>query len=220
MEIKPILFSTPMVKAIMDGRKSMTRRIIPEKIVDEYYEYDDYCNAVMPRDCGFSCERTYEKEFYLQHAKYQPGDILWVRESWCKLWSLDDGCQIIDGTEAFYYAADGYNPTPFNAFPDEDGFIGLRDCPKWRPSIFMPKEACRLFLRVTDVRAERLQDVNCDDAMDEGISIEGDCYESDYVDKFKELWDSLNAKRGYGWSVDPWVWVYSFERCEKPEGWC
>jgi hypothetical protein len=80
----------------------------------------------------------------------------------------------------------------------------------------MPKEACRLFLRVTDVRAERLQEITRADALKEGFQNEDDWGAEVY---FRELWDELNAKRVYGWDTNPWVWVYTFERIEKPEGW-
>lgn len=89
---------------------------------------------------------------------------------------------------------------------------------KWRPSIHMPREAARLFLRAKDVRVERLQDITEADVAREGIKAEfdGKTFKSDGF-MFASLWDSLNAKRGYGWDTDPWIWVYEFERCEKPE---
>ena len=145
-----------------------------------------------------------------------------MRETFCKLWKLDGNDQIIEGTENYYYAADGYNPTPFNCFPDEDGFYGDRDCPKWRPSIFMPKEAARIFLRVTDVKAERLQEIdkywsNYDkegmrDPKTENISIA-------MQEKFISIWDGTVKKSDrdkYGWDANPWVWVIGFERTARP----
>ena len=227
----PILFSSPMVRAILDGRKSVTRRVIkPQPVLDNdgMWHWKD-CQW-MDGGLGFPASGIAD------HARYQPGDILWVRETWCKLWELDIRGQITEGTEAFYYAADGYNPTPFNTFPDEDGFAGGRDCPRWSPSIHMPREAARLFLRVTDVRAERVQDVSVQDAKDEGIRVWASgcidgmhygCYNGDKcvnnvctrpIDYFRELWDSINAKRGFGWDTNPWSWVYEFERLEAKNG--
>jgi hypothetical protein len=217
MDIKPILFSTDMVQAILDGRKTMTRRVA---------KFPTGCN---PSWTGYQPDGGViygSNNMPAVKAKYKVGDVLWVRETWCQLWKLDENDQTIEGTEAFYYAADGYNPTPFNAFPDEYGFIGDRECPRWRPSIFMPKSACRLFLRVTDVRAERLTKISEEDAVREGCRA-GDRYAGPNStpaltakQSFMWLWNMLNTKRGYPWCADPWVWVYTFERCEKPEGWC
>lgn len=81
----------------------------------------------------------------------------------------------------------------------------------------MPKEIARIFLRVTDVRVERVQDITEQDAEREGVKSYDPMFSS--KEEFAVLWDSLNAKRGYGWDKNPWVWVYTFERIEKPEGW-
>lgn len=171
--------------------------------------------------------------------KYQSGDILWVRETWCKLWKLDRNDQIIEGTDRYYYAADGYNPTPFNHFPDENGSSSGRDCPIWKPSIHMPKEAARIFLRATDVRAERLQEITEADAKAEGIRSywltkeagenADDWHESNgppFIgaakdlggalcstrrEAYQQLWDSLNAKRDDGKFVwDRNPWVWVY----------
>lgn len=186
--IKPILFSAPMVQAILDGRKSMTRRII--------------------RDT----DGLHDEEVTQRKPRYQPGDILWVRETWCNINKT--------GIEPEYYykadsiAAEDYDSTEW----------------KWRPSIFMPREAARIWLRVTDVRCERVQEITKDDAWSEGVGSsdpfdyqEPDWYaentpNTDYtISTFAGLWESLNAKRGYSWDSNPWVWVISFERCEKPQ---
>ena len=224
---KPILFSTSMVQAIIAGNKTMTRRVIkPQPPYGWFHEdeieplthwwtehdWDDDMMGWFP---------SYDKGL---KQPYQPGDILWVRETWCNLWHLDSHDQIIEGTEAFYYAADGYNPTPFNHFPDADGYTGGRECPRWKPSIFMPKAACRIFIRVKNVRVERVQEISDDEARREGAWLL--CYDaktgeekSDNRTLFKIIWNELNAKRGYGWDINPWVWVIEFERVDKPDGW-
>ena len=216
----PILFSSPMAQAILDGRKSMTRRVLKPQPKAWHLGYMNIFENGVHKALLNGPDYPDGPDDEVT-CPCQPGDILWVRETWCKLWALDACDQPIDGTEAFYYAADGYNPTPFNAFPDEDGFIGDRSCPKWRPSIFMPREVARLFLRVTAVRVERLQEINGqghhDDVLKEGWPFENQGHTP--VKDFMRLWDTLYAKRGYGWENNPWVWVYSFERCEKPEGW-
>lgn len=217
MKMRPILMSTPMVQAILEGNKTMTRRVVPEKIINTYSDYDDYCNSVMPRD--IPCTRTYEKEFYENRAKFTPGDILWVRETWCPM-EKHFGA----GTQPKYcYKAD---QTPESEQCRKD--FGI----PWRPSIFMPREAARIFLRVANVRVEQVQEITCKDALKEGFEgvpcphvnrgVHGceDCMDSGWLEppqvNFMYLWDHLNAKRGYGWDVNPWVFVYEFERMDKP----
>jgi len=229
--MKPILFSTPMVKAILDGTKIMTRRVVKPQP-----DNDDPSIHYVDRE-GYLTVPGNESEIWYQmengdnsKSKINRDDILWVRETWCKLWKLDDNEQIIEGTEKYYYRADGENPTPFNHFHNGEKYELERDCPKWKPSIFMPKEAARIFLKVKYVRLEKLSQITETDAKKEGIT-DGGCLncgnssypnpcgcnnpEPDYVDTFYWLWNSLNEKRGYGTIVDPWVWVYEFERIKK-----
>jgi hypothetical protein len=180
--IKPILFSTPMVQAILAGRKTMTRRVVkpqPE-------------NGFVDPFTKFLCEKTHYGG-HVVNPKYAKGDILWVRETW-----------LLENGDRYTYRAS----EPF-----------LADWLKWRPSIFMPKEACRIWLRVTDVQCERLRDILCGDMKREGCipeTVTGGQYQQWQRDYWIPLWDSINAKRGYGWDANPWVWVISFERCEKP----
>lgn len=188
MAIKPILFNAEMVRAILDGRKSCTRRIVkPQQLI-----------GMLPDKCK-------------NGAPYQIGDILYVRETWCMYGKLDDFDHVIDGTEKYYYLADGANPTPYNCFlVQRNGYDEYKDTPVWHPSIHMPKEAARIWLKVTDVRVERLQDMTDDDAEAEG------CF--DYTSTalgFPDVWDSTIKKSDldrYGWAADPWVWVIEFER--------
>ena len=215
MTIKPIIFSGPMVRAILDGRKTMTRRVITnEHIINNWDCAEDGTPiAYVDRHTGDIYPPTFP-------ARYQPGDILWVRETWQQLapWT-DNGWELDWDKRQYYYAADG---NPGIEMTDDNGF--QLECFRWRPSIYMPKDAARIFLRVTDVRAERVQEITHADALREGVN---ECPGYDSMNeecdciliKFAELWESLNAKRGYGWKMNPWVWVYTFERCEKPEGW-
>ena len=132
---------------------------------------------------------------------YKPGDILWVRETWC---THEDMADVFENQlrPGYYYKA--------NEIGKE--WVNDREIVKWRPSIFMPREAARLFLKVKTVRVERLQDITAHDAIREGME---SVMPFDTVDEFKELWDNLNAKRGYGWDTNPWVWVYEFEKINK-----
>lgn len=169
MSVKPILFNTAMVMAILDGRKTVTRRVVKP--------------ATERKPC---------------HAPYQTGDILYVRETWSE-W---DGGYL-------YKAWNSPFPQPGQSFKMT-----------WHPSIHMPKEAARIWLKVTDVRVERLQDMWASDTSKEGMLFERPYTASEMLKKFSQLWDSTIKKQDldtYGWDANPWVWVIEFERCEKPE---
>jgi len=189
MKPKPILFSTDMVQALLDGRKTQTRRIIKP----QYAEKSDGTKIPI---------NEFVKEFDLKHfAPYQPGDILWVRETW--------GVGGEGLTHYFVYRTD-YGTTGDDSFPPTMF--------KWKPSIHMPYEAARIFLRVTKVRAERLQDImNYPTGKNHPVVLEGFTYGCDFI----AAWQSTMNKKDwplYGWGANPWVFVYEFERCEKPQG--
>lgn len=210
--MKPIIFNTEMVRAILDGRKTTMRLVIKPQ----------------PTMYGFT-----ETHFDWHNIKqlYHPGDILYVQETWCNYGELDDNDQVIDGTEQYYYRADGENPTPFNYIIENDK---RRDYPIWHPSIHMPKEAARLFLRVKDVRIERLQDATETDAIKEGFEPVicdhpnglpcTDCLNTGYLEPamlvFIEEWDMSipdNEKEIYGYNANPWIWVIKFEIVDKED---
>lgn len=210
MAIKPILFSTEMVRAILDGRKNCTRRLVKTRRKDACGFY-----VTRKKDGSFAGIYEYdENEIMFDNPlepPYQPGAILYVRETWQYLYELDGNEQIIEGTGKYYYAAT--DTIPFDTYVDVSGVTHERV--PWHPSIHMPKEAARIWLKVTDVRVERLQDMTDDDAEAEG------CF--DYTSTalgFPDVWDSTIKKSDldrYGWDVNPWVWVIEFERCDKPE---
>lgn len=196
MAIKPILFNTEMVRAILDGRKDATRRIVKGFIPDDaVWGY----TAFTPK--GYiSCRGTFANGYGEKFFKLpcEPGDILYVRETWKK------------APNGYYYYED---------WQKDD----IADVTKWKPSIHMPKEAARIWLKVTDVRVERLQEITSEQICREGVEVEyphvlnGE--EKRYA--FSRLWDSTIKKSDldrYGWNASPWVWVIEFERCEKPEG--
>lgn len=192
---KPILFNTEMVKAILEGRKTVTRRVIPEKMVDEYYDYDDFCISVGTSDIPTT--REYEEEFFSKRAKYQVGDILYVRETWQNGSFLEDNKgKAVD----YIYKAD--DTKEYNSYSD----WGI----KWRPSIHMPKEAARIFLKVTDVKVERLQDMTSEDTYKEGVSKSSDEW-NDWLNMIT-LWDSTTKEEQYKWKSNPYVWVIEFEK--------
>lgn len=217
MSVKQILFNTEMVRAILDGRKNCTRRIVkPQQLV-----------GLLPDKCknGVPEEFLKEKKFMFKpycnmtdielintayKAPYQTGDILYVRETFIQA-----------AAHTFWYKADG------KSWMSKDLL--------WKPSIHMPKEAARIWLKVTNVRVERLQEITPCQAVNEGV---GDLFYEDIgyseknygteVDKdygiareqFAWLWDSTIKKSDldrYGWDANQYVWVIEFERCEKPE---
>ena len=195
MAIKPILFNGKMVRAILDGRKTCTRRILKGAI--PFDEKAEYWNVLKKGEwSGPICAKYFMK----QGSPYKPGDILYVRETWCGLPVNEAGH--FRGHPIYYYRADG------DLRPE--GWRGA-----WHPSIHMPKEAARIWLRVTNVRVERLQDITDNEAEAEGFT--------DYTSTalgFAYTWDHTIKKSDfdrYGWAANPWVWVIQFDRCEKPE---
>lgn len=219
MAIKPILFNTEMVRAILDGRKDATRRIVKGFIPDDaVWGY----TAFTPK--GYiSCRGTFADGYGGIFFKLpcEPGDILYVRETW-QCWRAHRYEATADirfragGDDVRLQFANG-NTDSIDRL-DYDTFVHkwFSHNGEWKPSLFMPKVAARIWLKVTDVRIERLQDMTDDDAEAEG------CF--DYTSTalgFPDVWDSTIKKSDldrYGWNVNPWVWVIEFERCEKPEG--
>lgn len=196
MAIKPILFNTKMVRAILDGRKDATRRIVKGFIPDDaVWGY----TAFTPK--GYiSCRGTFADGYGEKFFKLpcESGDILYVRETWKK------------APNGYYYYEDWQRND-------------IADVTKWKPSIHMPKEAARIWLKVADVRVERSQEITIDGIRNEGISSmavhAGDMEIA--LKEWKNLWNSTikkNRPDSYGWDANPWVWVIEFERCEKPEG--
>lgn len=195
MKVLPILFNTEMVRAILNGRKTVTRRICKDG--------NDY--AVPDMRFYTADRRTYAVHSYADiEYKNQlslaerpcpicPGDILYVRETWQE-------CEW------------GY---VYRAWPEGIHQTGTYKGMPWRPSIHMPKEAARIWLKVTDVRVERLQDITDEQAAKEGC----DDYTSTALGFFN-IWDSTIKKADigrYGWDANPWVWVIEFSRCERPD---
>lgn len=224
MSCKPILFNTEMVQAIKEGRKTQTRRIIkPQPVWDgiSCFHISKYgCWEEGRNDRIFSAEDNWP---------INTGDILWVRETWQHVFNLDDNDQAIEGTGRYIYFAD--NTMPFDYWVDTDTGEHKDQMP-WRPSIHMPKEAARIFLRVKDVRIERLQDMTEEQAEKEGCSAgywnitcgpfgnDDDPDEWTAIEHFQKVWDSTIKpadREWYGWDANPWVWVIEFEKCERPD---
>jgi hypothetical protein len=235
MKERPILFSAPMILAILDGTKTQTRRIVkPHK---------DASFGIELAPCELAGETNGGDYRYCPYG--QPGDRLWVRETWrIGAWSEDSGSIAID------YQADGSNRREWLEVPDGDDFLrywqqstddaikffgdqdkykwepGQSPC-RWRPSIHMPRFASRITLEITGVRVERLNDISEEDARAEGITDGGclncgnsetDCGclnpQPDARDSFIRLWQSINGPDS--WAANHWVWIVEFKRLEQP----
>lgn len=213
----PILFSTPMVQAILEGRKTMTRRIVnpqPEKMngLNTFTPIDEFLSDLKVQ------AKSGLKEIHTKGAGNgysfplcpygKVGDVLWVRETFLK-----NGDFMTRGNVAYWYKA-SIELIPFKTF----GW-------KWKPSIHMPKSAARVWLEITNIRVERLQDISEEDAIAEGINgAEGRMGYVDYlkngqatfhpITSFQTLWQSINGEQS--WNDNPWVWVLEFKQIEKP----
>lgn len=217
----PILYSTEMVRALLDGRKTQTRRLnglenqnenpsmwkLAGDVYDPAWDEGDWKSC-----CDFQSLDT--SIMSLAQCPYgQPGDILWVRESFFK--SLNCG---------FVFKAGENKGVSYN-----EHFV------KWKPNIHMPKTAARIFLQVKEIRVERLQDISAHDAKSEGVKLQWEYVPGSFQDSnnekraekfysgmhhltaFNQLWESINGAES--WNSNPWVWVISFERIEKPKNW-
>ena len=194
--MKSIIFSTSMVQAILDGRKTQTRRVIKIEDAPENWELSVTGKYIFRTEPGD-----------VKLPRYAAGDILWVRETWGK----DENGEYVYRTNYGTTEDDSFPPSMF----------------KWRPPIFMPREAARIFLKVTNVRVERLQDITEEDARSEGVKDPYEYQSPEYYEQpslrgfeinksaFAGCWDSIYSKRGYGWDTNPWVWVIEFEKISK-----
>lgn len=207
---KPILFSAPMVRAILEGRKTQTRRIVKPQPPSRYNwnQYDGsewFWNDRQGDDDMMGWWPSYE---FGQKCPYgKVGELLWVRETWRETGSA----QMASGSIPKF---GNRNQVAYFVDGEHDG--------PWRPSIFMPRWASRITLKITDVRVQRLQDISESDAIAEGIEQE-DGHWKDYLDgdssyatsaifSYKSLWQSINGADS--WDANPWVWVIEFKRLQ------
>lgn len=206
--MKPILFNTAMVQAILDGRKTTTRRIIK---VNTDLDFIGCSSTGGDFDAAAFGKGCYEKILDAKiiervKAPYMPGDILYVRETWGISNPLGDFARN-NRTAEYVYKAGYSKGERIPMARDQEKNLGV-----WKPSIHMPKVAARIFLKVTSARVERLQDITEEGIRAEGITEE---WPPHAMDKFQELWDSTTKE--YKWRLNPWVWVIEFERIEKSE---
>ena len=240
---RPILFSGPMVRAILAGKKTQTRRILQMRDAGQRLGIEYHADVHMWAQRAYGAwdggcwsdggPATMVAGIRCPYG--QPSDTLWVRETWQSLaFGREFGVEV-------HYAADGYDPATdyerraacrrvIDPCPDKDNRFRPVSFGKWRPSIFMPRWASRLTLRITSVRVERLQDISEADAKAEGVlpffeqftAIGRDqrvggrlCADHPHWASFVCLWDEINGDRG-AWASNPWVWVVTFERVGGP----
>ena len=203
---KPILFSTPMVRAILDDRKNVTRRVVKPQPPTSLSKVID--SGIWT----FTCSNPGE-EWKCPYG--QPGDLLWVRETFA---IIDD--REFGGKRYPQYKVDRPNDAYPGDWPEEEA-RGNPDAPKWKPSIFMPKKYARIWLEITGVRVERLQDITYAEVIAEGLTwLLTDEQQTDGehrrggIRAFKRLWDSINGKK-HPWESNPYCWVIEFRRIEK-----
>ena len=189
---RPMLFNTEMVRAILEGRKTETRRRVRA----------EQAAAVLSSPARAENPDVPDHQFIevLCDAPCLAGDVLWVRETWC---------EAMGRAGKYFYRA--------YAGPRDEMKEYAHSFNRWRPSIHMPREAARLFLRVTEVRAERLQEITPEGIREEGA--QGRHFRAPTRGAFADLWNSTIQPKDrptYGWEANPWVWVIRFERVDKP----
>ena len=211
--MKPILFNTTMTQAILAGRKTVTRRVVKPQ-PELFYILGKHRDYINPNEIAFKIMEQGGRDCVLL-PPYQPGDILYVRETWAQKATINSW---LDHKNLYEYRAD-YTDEQNEYRKKRLGVISAR----WKPSIHMPKEAARIFLRVTGVRVERLQEILCGDMRREGCipdTVTGGQYEQWQRDYWIPLWDSTIKKQDInrcGWAANPWVWVIEFERISRDE---
>ena len=240
--VRPILFNGMMVEAILDGRKTATRRLVmPHNRkkakelgcqqgnglwIDPSVDNGDKEGHI--KDYSVSpCWSSYS--WYIdKYAPCRRGDILYVRETWAFMPCIEcmegyDGKCLCNNIPTKY--EDEYSVSEGCFMYKADFQEKEKGCIVWHPSIHMPKQAARIWLRVTDVRAERLHSMTLDDFLAEGVTVRSEAFndpENAFMQAqgaFRRIWDATLGKGShdaYGWAADPWVWAVGFERCEKP----
>lgn len=221
---RPMLFSTPMVEALLAGRKTQTRRICKLQPDKESYYIPNLVNGVLTIDYNQGDENPNTR------CPYSIGDIVWVRETWAETCD-ENGTPIVAYKTGLPRIISGKNAL-YDEIDTDWSIDNFPSCGKWKPSLFMPKYACRLFLEITRVRVERLHDISEFDAENEGAEFmyyshgtgifkgfkNWDFYKnlSSYKMGFEYIWSNINGQKS--WNDNPLVWIYDFKLVSRPYG--
>jgi len=226
VKTRPIIFGAESVRAILEGRKTQTRRVMKPQPWYEPGSFPPGVELLWWRWSAYAASASHDppgvpSEQWFEHCPYgKPGERLWVREAWDFAMG---GAYSFDGyrsaTYGLSYAAGGGRFLEYEGKSDDDPYFELADSRGGnRSPIFMPRWASRITLELTEVRVERLQEITEADAIAEGCTatslhphVSADEHES-AREQYARVWDELNAKRGFGWNLNPWVWVLSFKR--------
>jgi hypothetical protein len=209
---KGLTLSDMLVPMVLADIKTMTRRMIPERLVEKYFDYDDYCNAVMPRDVP--CSRSYEKEFYQERSPWSAGDFAYIRETHYRIGHWEKtGEKTRTGKDKWAFVPDSdrvefMRPAGTYRKSRDRTMPGMANWYK-RLARFMPKACARTVLEVVSVRVERLQDISKADCIAEGMEGLSDVH-AGWHQSFAALWESINGSGS--WEANPWVWVIEFRR--------
>ncbi|MEE9159882.1 MAG: hypothetical protein V3U60_16045 [Gammaproteobacteria bacterium] len=212
---RPILFSGEMVRVILAGDKTQTRRVVkPQPTCFIPGAYFDAYNGGPQWNWWTQNNRLCNGDTIMKCPYGVPGERLWVRETWA----------VHEGADKFaprmLHPGWASGDVWFRA-DDRAPLVSIRDRGKWRPSRYMPRWASRITLEVTGVRVERVQDISEADAKSEGCAqrrVDRSPGGLTAIEEFAALWESINAKRGFCWDVNPWVWVVEFRRLQTTEG--
>lgn len=199
MKERPILFQSEMVRALLDGRKTQTRRDRYLKNINESPDYRLTWQGISGGVFGVRFDRP-RKTIFIPSPYGAPGDHLWVRETFC---------------------IGHFNEIIYRATEPDQGCSHPEDMSPWKPSIFMPRRESRITLEITSVRVERLQDITEDDAKAEGVTIGGTKFDHPSISNeeeygracgfaYKDLWEKINGKGS--WDKNPWVWAITFKK--------
>ncbi|HAF4754054.1 TPA: morphogenetic protein [Salmonella enterica] len=211
MKERGMIFNGEMVRAILDGRKTQTRRIVSERHLN-LIDLGSQIGECYPLECGI--DHANSQSYYREHCPFgKPGDRIWVRETYQgPLFDYEHMESYLEDSSKFekpdfcVYRADG-KPAPEFYDADDNLHCG------WRPSIHMPRWASRLLLEIASVRVERLRSMSQDDARAEGVIAASGPMEAGLA--FRELWESIYGEES--WKANPWVWVIEFKRIESGE---
>lgn len=198
--MKGLVFSEPMVKAWLAGNKTVTRRLISNRLLEKYYAYDEWCNSVMPTD--IPCSREYEKKYFMDRTPYRPGETVYIKETW----NISPLNEMLPGEVGYPWHGNRELRVIFKAdFPSPYPLHPKFGKARWRPSIHLSEKDARSHALIVSVRPERVQEITADDIRNEGTPNtphDNNCLIAERQ-SFIDLWESLHPG---SWERNDWVW--------------